>query len=96
MHVFTNFALPYFTRYDNLASIDGELNADPLTSNANRGGSYFRCTTGVIVARLVGRADYEHLVEVYTDRMRTSDKGFYLKRFLALVKSLSELNGCSR
>ncbi|WP_419728008.1 hypothetical protein [Lichenicola sp.] len=87
-HVFTDFALGYFQRFDVLDEIDRELNSAPLEHNVNRGVSYFRCTTGVIVAKLVGRADYEHLVDVYTEIMRTSNKGFYLKRFQALVASL--------
>lgn len=91
-HVFTEFALGYFERFSVLSEIDRELNAAPLEHNVNRGVSYFRGTTGVIVAKLVGRADYEHLVDVYTEIMRTSNQGFYLKRFQVLVDSLSALD----
>lgn len=91
LDAFSNFALFYFKRFDVLAEIDRELNTKPLEYNSNRGVPYFRCTTGLIVAKLVGRADYEYLVEVYTEIMRTSDKGFYLKRFQALVDSLAAL-----
>lgn len=87
--IFNDFALPYFKKFRSIDAIDEELNAAPLEENANRGIPYFRCTTGVIVAKLVGRADYDDLVQIYTKRMKISDKGFYLKRFQALVDSLA-------
>jgi hypothetical protein len=46
----------------------------------------------VIVAKLSGRSDYAKLVEIYSDVMRKSDKGFYLKRFESLLRSLEPVH----
>ncbi|MGO9108783.1 MAG: hypothetical protein ACLP9L_06080 [Thermoguttaceae bacterium] len=40
------------------------------------------------MARLLGRPDYEQLAAFYTDVMTRDNKGFYLWRFQALLKSL--------
>jgi hypothetical protein len=46
----------------------------------------------VIVAKLSGRPDYDELVRIYTDMMRTVGKGFYLERFEALLRSLEAVH----
>jgi hypothetical protein len=46
----------------------------------------------VIAAKLSGRADHAKLVEIYSDVMRKSDKGFYLKRFESLSRSLESVH----
>jgi hypothetical protein len=46
----------------------------------------------VIVAKLVGRPNLTELIDVYTDVMTRMDKGFYLKRFESLVRSLQTLS----
>jgi hypothetical protein len=91
MRVFHDFALPYFERFGTLSAIDAELNTRPTERTPNRVAPWLRCATGIIVARLVGRSDYRQLIETYSDVMTHSDKGFYLKRFRALVQSLDAI-----
>jgi hypothetical protein len=89
--VFREFALPYFERWGSLAAIDAELNDKPGERTHQRALAWFRCSTGLIVAKLVGRPDYEQLAAFYLDVMTRDNKGFYLKRFQALVKSLESV-----
>ena len=90
VRVFHEFAEPYFERFSSLAAIDVELNDKPTARTPNRVAPWLRCATGSIVAKLVGRPDYDSLIESYLDTMRTSDKGFYLARYQALLDWLSE------
>jgi hypothetical protein len=93
--VFREFALPYFERWGSLQAIDAELNDKPAERTPQRALAWFRCSTGIIVARLLGRHDYEQLAAFYTDVMTRDNKGFYLKRFQALLKSLESVEpGC--
>ena len=71
-----------------MQAIDAELNDDPSKKTPHRSLAWFRCSTGIIVARLVGRADYEKLAEFYTEVMTQDNKGFYLTRFQNLLRSL--------
>jgi hypothetical protein len=90
--VFHKYALPYFTRFDSVYEIDAELNNRPTKGTPHRVATWLRCATGAIVAKLVGRPDYKRLIDVYTDVMRKSDKGFYLGRFQDLVASLEAID----
>ena len=49
----------------------------------------------IIVAKLVGRTDYSQLVALYTGIMTQDNKGFYLKRFQALVTLLESVEAGS-
>jgi hypothetical protein len=89
--VFEEFAIPYFERWASLTAIDAELNDKPLEPTLQRSLAWFRCSTGIIVAKLVGRSDYEQLAKLYSDVMARDNKGFYLKRFQALLKSLEAI-----
>jgi hypothetical protein len=91
LRIFRDVALPYFEHWGSLAAIDAELNNKPAERTYHRALAWFRCSTGIIVAKLVGRSDYENLVAFYTSVMTQDNKGFYLKRFQALVKSLESV-----
>jgi hypothetical protein len=93
--VFREFALPYFERWGSLTAIDAELNNKRGERTHQRVGAWFRCSTGIIVAKLVGRPDYEQLAAFYAEIMTQDNKGFYLKRFQALVKSLESVESGS-
>jgi hypothetical protein len=93
--VFREFALPYFERWGSLAAIDAELNGKPAERTHQRPLAWQKCSTGIIVAKLVGRTDYSQLVAVYTEVMTQDNKGFYFKRFQALVKSLESVEAGS-
>jgi hypothetical protein len=91
LNVFREVALPYFERWGSLAAIDAELNNSPGERTLHRALAWYRCSTGIIVAKLVGRPNYEELAAFYTEVMTKDNKGFYLKRFEALLKSLEKV-----
>ena len=86
--IFLEVAVPYFERWASLEAIDIELNEDPTKRTVHKALAWFRCSTGIIVAKLVGRTDFDRLAASYLDIMREDNKGFYLKRFEVLLKSL--------
>jgi hypothetical protein len=47
-----------------------------------------RCSTGIIVAKLVGRPNYDEVAAYYLKALTKSGKGFYLKWFEPLLKFL--------
>ena len=89
--IFRKVALPYFAQFGSLAAIDTELNDHPAERSVNSSLAWFRCSRGLIVAKLTGRPDYEQLATFYLDVMTRDNKGFYLKRFEALVESLKSV-----
>jgi hypothetical protein len=89
--VFRTVGLPYYDKWKSLPAIDAELNGDPARRTLHRGLAWFRCSTGLIVAKLVGRRDYATLADIYTEIMTQDNKGFYLKRFQALKQSLNSV-----
>lgn len=90
---FENIALPYFSNWSNIKNVDSALNDDPsLRVPKLRGGlAWFRCSTGIIIARLTNRKDYDRLVSFYGDVMAVDNNGFYSKRFDLLVKYLKNI-----
>lgn len=90
--VFQERALPYFAKYCSLQEIDRELNSFPAQATPHRVMTWLRCSTGLIVAKLVDRPDYEQLVDIYTSTLRRKDRGFYLSRFEDLVRSLETVH----
>jgi hypothetical protein len=91
-NVFREFALPYYQKYGSLQAIDAELNSHPQERTPHRGYGWLRCSTGIIVARLVGRPNYEALAEIYTKVITEVDRGFYLKYFMPLLESLKTID----
>ena len=90
-NVFREFALPYFQKYGSLQAIDAELNSHPTERTPHRDYGWLRCSTGIIVARLVNRPHYDELVKTYTKVIAEVDRGFYLKYFIPLLESLKSV-----
>jgi hypothetical protein len=86
--VFHEFALPYFDRLGSIQSIDAELNNKPTERTHHRALAFFRCSTGIIAAKFVGRPNYDELATRYKDVMTRDNNGFYLKRFEELLTLL--------
>jgi hypothetical protein len=78
----------YWARYSDLPEIDRDLNEDRHRPAANRPLPWLRCSTGLIVARLVGRGDYDACENDYRQLLATNNAGFYLGRFEALAADL--------
>lgn len=89
--VFHEFALPYYDRWGSLAAIDAGLNDKPGEQTPHRPLPWFRCSTGIIVAKLIGRSDYDQISVIYTEMMTMDNKGFYLQRFQSLLRYLESI-----
>lgn len=92
LDIFHMHAEPYYERYTTLAEVDCSLNDRPREKAVHTIASLDRCCKGLIVAKLVGRDNYDELVSVYREKMRHDAKGFYLPWFEALVKDLETLD----
>jgi len=88
LSVFDTIALPYYSAYSSLEAIDHLLNDYPLKKTPHRTMEWLRASTGVIIAQLVGRDEYEKLKEEYRKKVACIDKGFYLPQFDALIEDL--------
>ena len=83
----------WYARFARLDQIDAELNDDPYRETPNRPMPWFRCATGIIVASLIGRPDYDALASAYTGILRDFSNGFYLPRFEALLRERAAARG---
>ncbi len=91
MEIFREYALPFYDRWGSLEAIDAAVNANPHERVLYRSLAWFRCSTGLITARLTGRQDYDRLFHAYTEIMKKDNKGFYLKWFEPLTKALETI-----
>jgi hypothetical protein len=85
---FEGTALPYFDSYSSTEAVDKLLNDDPEEKSPHRMMEWLRASTGLIAARLTGRANYDSLVQIYREKVQRLDRGFYLPQFESLVRSL--------
>ena len=65
------------------------LNDEPRAVTHQRAAPIDRCSTGLIVAKLVARPNYEELASFYLDVMNRHK--FYLKYFQPLLKALESV-----
>lgn len=82
---------PTLELYSTLQTIDHHLNDKP-TKPALLAGErgVFRSTRGIIVAKLVGRPDFEKLVAIHRKAVEWQERGRHLPAYNLLVKILSE------
>jgi len=92
VQVFENFALPYIKKYGSIHEIDLELNSNPHERSPHRAAPWLRCSTGIIVAKLVGRSNFDQLSEIYSGIMINSANGFYFRKFNALLEVLQSID----
>jgi hypothetical protein len=85
--IFHEKAEPYFAQFSTLAAVDSAVNDQPGDECVHRDMAWLRCSTGVIVASLVGRPNYDQLVAVYQDAVRKKSPQL-LPKFEALVNDL--------
>jgi hypothetical protein len=86
--IFHEKAEPYFTQFSTLATVDSAINDQPGDDCVHRDALWVRCSTGLIVAKLVGRKNYDQLVSIYLDMVR-SKSNFCLARFELLLSDLA-------
>lgn len=85
--LFKSVAIPFFEKYDNLPSIDHEIN-DSVNS-VDLAGSIFKGTKGLILAKLLDRKDFGVLQEKYQHYYENFSDGFYLPEYLKMKELLS-------
>ena len=93
MEIFRDRAAPYFVEYSTLDAVDSAVNGRPYERCVHRVMPILRCSTGAIVAKLVGRKDYDHLISIYRAALQKFAKGFYLPRFELLLADLATMKG---
>lgn len=82
-------AAPFFDQFKTVQDVDRLLNTSPMAVSPFLTSEYERCCRSLVAAKLAGRPDIQALLGSYIGLMRTTANGFYLSRFLRLVKALS-------
>lgn len=80
----------WYSRFSQIENIDRELNDAPTRETPNRSMPWLRCSTGIIVAKLSARPDYDSLASVYIQIMQGFSNGFYWPRFEDLLRDIEE------
>ena len=86
LDVFRERAVPYFAEFSELADVDRVINDRPSEHCIHGGLPYRRCSTGVIVAKLRGRRNYDELTSIYRSTLEINK--FYLAGFDRLLLDL--------
>jgi hypothetical protein len=68
--IFHEKAEPFFAQFGTLAAVDSAVNDHPAVPCVQRSMPWLRGSTGVIVARLVGRPNSDQLIPPYTEAVR--------------------------
>jgi hypothetical protein len=89
--IFHEKAEPYFAQFSTLAAVDSAVNDHPGDDCVHRDMAWLRCSTGVIVARLVGRPNYDQLVPLYQEAVRKGSPHL-LPKFESLLNDLGNLS----
>jgi hypothetical protein len=76
MAIFREKAVPYFAQFNSLAAVDSAINDQPSADCVDRDTTLLRCSTGLIVAKLVGRDNYDELVSIYREVVRSKASHF--------------------
>lgn len=87
---FKQVAMPYYESNGSLEKIDEILNANTNEITVHANTQYFRCPNGLIVARLINRANYDELVSIYDKKMEDVSE-LFKDRYEAVKTHLMEL-----
>jgi hypothetical protein len=88
MAIFHEKAEPYFAQFSTLAAVDSAINDQPDADCVHRDSTLLRCSTGVLVAKLVGRENYDQLVSIYREMVRNKSN-HSLAKFELLLSDLA-------
>ena len=88
---FHDIADPYFAKLSGLKAVDSALNDHPTERCIDQVEPFFRCTHGLIVAKLTARTNYDELVSIYRATLEKYMNGFQLPTFDALVLDLQAI-----
>jgi hypothetical protein len=87
--IFCEKTEPYFAQFSTLAAVDSAINDQPSADCVHRDSTSLRCSTGLIVAKLVGRQDYDQLASIYLDIVRNK-ASHELPKFELLLNNLAK------
>lgn len=87
---FKDVAIPYYQKNGNLKRIDEILNDNPTKVSVHANTQSFRCMKGLIVAKLIGRENFDELLFEYDKKMRTMSD-LSKNRYEAVKKHLENL-----
>jgi len=90
-NIFEEHAVAFYDRFSDVARIDEALNSAPQEPCIYRLMPWLRASTGVISSKLSAQGNYDGLVSVYREQMKSLADGFYLPRFDSLITSLEGL-----
>lgn len=93
--IFHDKAEPYFAQFSTLAAVDAAINDQPGDECVHRDMGWVRSATGLIVARLVDRADFDQLVSVYREAVHKKAPPL-LPRFELLLNDLGNLGQAAK
>jgi hypothetical protein len=92
---FHDIADPYFAKFNGLKAVDSALNNHPTERCIDQIEPFFRCTHGLIVAKLTARSNYDELVSTYRGIMEKYMGGPRLPEFESLVLDLRGMKSAS-
>lgn len=87
---FDKYARQYFDDFGSLKAADSALNNHPEQVCPHRLLPWLRAVTGLVVAKVVGRANFAELEKTYSHKVNSISGGFYSERFNDLILLLTE------
>ena len=86
--LFKSIALPFYDKYNDIKMVDKSLNNVP--EDTSLAGSIFKGAKSLIIAKLLNRADFAKLEEIYQAYYENFANGFYLPEYLKLKDYLNK------
>lgn len=90
--MFEKYALPFYATYSNLEALDREINGQPESFEYWMGGGHpaERSSRGVILAKLLGRPDFDNLCAIYDRQIHKLSPNLWWPHLKALISDLRE------
>jgi hypothetical protein len=86
VNIFKKIALPFYEKFDSLNAIEEKINND--SKGGPIIGAIFKGSKGIILAKLLGRLNFQDLQLTYMNYYEQFANGFYLPSYLALIEYL--------
>ncbi|MBS0260862.1 MAG: hypothetical protein JSS02_02810 [Planctomycetes bacterium] len=90
--IYHEYAEPFFAQFRTLADVDFALNCEPRQRCVYGGLPHNRCFRGTIIAKLVGRENFNEIVAVYRTFLQTFNNGHFLPSFEMLLEPLRDIH----
>lgn len=90
---FDTYAEPFYSEFGSIIAADTALNDRPSEPCPYRPMPWLRAASGLIIAKLAGRENFQALANIYQEQVASFSNGFYKGRFNHLLDILSLLSG---